>query len=189
MSGLLWFYSTTYKRQVLLGNFMVAFMVAFVPLLLLFFEMPLLLEKYNFYIKALPTNLKLMVVWILGYSLFAFLLTFIREIIKDMEDFEGDSAFGRNTIPIAWGSGVAKSIIYFLLFITLFFVALATYRLRWNSITVFYSILLIILPVILTGILIAKAKNKNNYHWASTIIKLIMLSGLLYNIVAYFRIF
>ncbi len=35
VNGLLWFYSTTYKRQFLLGNFIVALLAAFVPFLVL----------------------------------------------------------------------------------------------------------------------------------------------------------
>jgi 4-hydroxybenzoate polyprenyltransferase len=189
MSGLLWFYSTTYKRQVLLGNVMVALMVACVPLIMLFFELPLILDKYGYYIKTLPTTVGLMIVWIIGYALFAFLLTFIREIIKDLEDYEGDEAFGRNTIPIAWGPEYSKIIVYATLLITLFFIGLAIIKFWWSTIILIYGFLLIVAPILVTVILVYKANTKKSYHTISSLLKIIMLSGLMFNFVARFIIF
>lgn len=189
MSGLLWFYSTSYKRQVLLGNLMVAFMVASVPLLLLFFEFPLIYEKYKYYIKLLPTDIDLMIAWIIGYSVFAFLLTFLREIIKDLEDFEGDSAFGRNTIPIAWGPKTAKAIIYGTSGVILILLIFLLYKYRWSYLTLAYGLLLIFIPLIFANIMVYIANNKNHYHRSSGIIKLIMIAGLLFNMVARYTIF
>ena len=105
ISGLLWFYSTTYKRQVLLGNLVVAFLVACVPLLVLFYELPVIRHHdYTKLIKMYSGEIKYLVFWIAGYSVFAFILTLMREIVKDLEDYEGDFAFGRQTIPISWGA-------------------------------------------------------------------------------------
>jgi 4-hydroxybenzoate polyprenyltransferase len=189
MSGLLWFYSTTYKRQVLLGNIMVAFMVASVPLILLFFELPLINEKYHYYLKMIPNDVGLMIAWIIGYALFAFLLTFVREIIKDLEDFEGDAAFGRNTIPIAWGPALARVIIYCTLILSLFLLGIALFKFRWSLITLGYGIVLIVIPLIITGVLVFKADDKIGYHRASYSLKLIMFSGLIFNLVARYIIF
>lgn len=189
MSGLLWFYSTTYKSQVLIGNLMVALMVAAVPLIVLLFELPFVHKKYGIFIEMVPTDIGLMTAWILGYALFAFLLTLIREIVKDIEDFEGDAAFGRNTIPIAWGTSVAQSIVVFLLSATTIIIVAALYKFRWSTVTLIYGTLLIVLPVIYTGYLVLKAKHKNDYHRASQFLKIIMLSGLLFNLVARYKIF
>jgi 4-hydroxybenzoate polyprenyltransferase len=189
MSGLLWFYSTTYKRQVLLGNLIVAFMVAAVPLILLFYELPLINEKYRFFIKIIPTNIGLMIAWIIGYALFAFLLTFVREIIKDLEDFEGDAAFGRNTIPITWGPLTARRIIFVVLIIILFFLGIALLKFRWSIPTLGYGLILIFIPLIFTGVLVYFSDNKIKYHRASQVLKLIMIAGLLFNIIARYTIF
>lgn len=189
VSGLLWFYSTTYKRQVLIGNLLVALMVASVPLTILLFELPLILEKYQYYIDSVPDDVGLMVAWILGYSLFAFLLTLVREIIKDLEDFEGDAAFGRNTIPIAWGPVIAKQIIYFILLGSLFFLCVALYKYRWSTLTIIYGLILIVIPLLIVGYIIFKAGSKKEYHRASILVKLIMLTGLFFNVIAYYIIF
>jgi 4-hydroxybenzoate polyprenyltransferase len=189
VSGLLWFYSTTYKRQVLIGNLLVALMVASVPLTILLFELPLILEKYQYYIESMPDDVGLMAAWILGYSLFAFLLTLVREIIKDLEDFEGDAAFGRNTIPIAWGPVIARQIIYFILLVSLFFLCVALYKYRWSFFTTIYGLVLIVIPLIIVGYIIFKAGSKKEYHRASILVKLIMLTGLFFNVIAYYIIF
>ena len=42
------------------------------------------------------------------YAGFAFILTLIREAIKDMEDMEGDARYGSKTMPIAWGVPATK---------------------------------------------------------------------------------
>lgn len=183
VSGLLWFYSTSYKRQVLLGNLVVAILVACVPLILIVFELPLLIDKYSLYIKSMSDDLDILAIWFVGYSGFAFLLNFMREIVKDLEDFEGDFAFGRQTIPIAWGLRTAKIIVLVSAVITGLFLIMATVKLRWSMLTVLYSFVLLILPLVVFMFSIYKASTKKQYHNSSNILKIIMLSGLLYLVV------
>ncbi len=184
ISGVLWFYSTTYKKQVLLGNLVVAFLVACVPLVVLLYELPMLLKNFNNLIATNTYYIKLMAFWIGGYSLFAFLLTLIREIVKDLEDFEGDFAFGRQTIPIAWGQAIAKYIILFLSLISIILLAIIIYKIRWSLLTVGYCVFLIIIPLIVQMVVVYKAKEKKHYTSASLMLKLAMLSGLFYVVVA-----
>ncbi|MBN2523349.1 MAG: geranylgeranylglycerol-phosphate geranylgeranyltransferase, partial [Bacteroidales bacterium] len=107
----LWFYSTTYKRQVVIGNLIISMLVGFVPLMVLLFEFPLLVKRYELYILASGVNFSYLIFWVVSYTIFAFIVNLIREIIKDIEDFEGDYVFGRQTIPIAWGLQIAKWIV------------------------------------------------------------------------------
>jgi 4-hydroxybenzoate polyprenyltransferase len=189
ISGILWFYSTTYKRQVLLGNVMVALLVASVPLIILLFELPLLINKYRYYFFAEATDIDFLSAWIIGYAIFAFLLTLIREIIKDIEDFEGDSAFGRNTIPVAWGTLVSKRITISLIGITIVFMGIVLFKFKWSILTLLYAGFLIIMPLIYLFYNIIQAKSKSDYHFISIILKLIMLAGLFYTIVAAIWVF
>ena len=189
ISGLLWFYSTTYKRQVLLGNLMVAVMVAAVPLLILLYEVPLVIENYKFLLNSNSHLLKQLIGWINGYAFFAFLLTFIREIVKDIEDFEGDFAFGRQTIPIAWGAQTAKWIIYGLSGIALITVVAALAFVLNDAISIVYGIVLVVSPLVLFCYLIVKADTKTDYSRASLLLKVIMLAGLCYVLVAYFFVY
>jgi len=83
ITGVLWFYSTTYKRQFLIGNIIVATLTALVPLMVILFEIPLLNKEYGLLIREMYFDLKHIIFWVSAFALFAFLLTLIREIIKD----------------------------------------------------------------------------------------------------------
>jgi len=182
--GLLWFYSTTYKRQVLVGNLIISALVGIVPLMVLLFEVPLLIRKYEFYILVKGMNFDFLVVWICIYAGFAFLINLIREIIKDMEDFEGDYIFGRQTVPIVWGMNTARWIVAAVVGVTLIpLFYLLMFHLT-DRISFVYVVLFITMPLFLIGFGTFWANNKNQYHTLSTIIKLVMLAGLLYSPIA-----
>lgn len=189
VSGVLWFYSTTYKRQVILGNVIVALLVAMVPLIILLFELPLLLDKYHFYLVSEPSEINLLIAWVTGYSIFAFLLTLIREIVKDMEDFEGDFAFGRQTIPIAWGSKTAKRIVLAICLVTILLILIVLYKFKWSLLSIIYGSLAVAIPMIIQTLLIVRASEKKDYSQSSLLLKMIMLAGLVYTIIAAIWVF
>ncbi len=188
ISGLLWFYSTSFKRQLFIGNLVIAMLVAFVPLIILLFEFPLLIEEYHYYILAAKTNLGFMRSWLLGYAGFAFLITLIREIVKDMEDFEGDYVFGRQSIPIVLGNTAAKAIVLFLSCILLVAIYLVYWFFIHDIITLSYLSICITLPVLVVIVLLIKAKTQKIYHRLSLLLKGIMFSGLFYCLVVFFII-
>lgn len=189
ITGLLWFYSTTYKKQVLLGNMVVAFMVAAVPLMILLYELPLVIAHYRQLLTTDATAVKQIAFWIGGYATFAFLLTLVREIVKDLEDFEGDFAFGRQTIPIAWGPKTAIIIaqIISLIVVSLIITTLTLYL--KNTISVLFSSVLLIAPLLLCCVLLLRKQTKKNYRQVSNVLKLVMIAGLSYIIVAHYFIY
>ena len=185
VSGLLWYYSTTYKRQFLIGNLLVALLTAIVPLMSILYEMPLLNKEYKEILIANSANFNHIFFWVLGFSFFAFITTLTREIIKDTEDFEGDSVYGRNTVPIVLGIKWTKVIIISLLFFTIIALVFIYLKFLTGSLsTLLYGIVAVIIPVLIEIYLIIKADNKNDYRIASLILKFIMLAGILYSLVA-----
>ncbi len=184
VSGLLWYYSTSYKRQFLIGNLLVALLTGIVPLLPILYEMPLLNKTYKDILLANHTNFNHIFFWVLGFSFFAFITTLAREIIKDTEDFEGDSAYGRNTVPIVLGIKWTKTIIVSLLVIVLFVLVYLYFSYLESLSTLLYGLITLILPMFYLIYVIYKADDKNDYHFASTLLKFIMLAGILYSIVA-----
>src|SRR5664280_288880 len=100
VSGLLYFYSASYKRQFLIGNIIVALLTAMVPMLVVFYEWPALYKFYMLNAIRLP-DINIIIYWVGGFALFAFLTNLAREIIKDIEDFEGDIAYGLSLIHIS----------------------------------------------------------------------------------------
>lgn len=193
-AGLLWFYSTNYKRQFLIGNLIVSFLTAMVPLIVVIFEYPLLNKAYGEIMRNAGGSFIYIFYWVAGFSFFAFLTNFIREIIKDTEDFEGDSAYGMNTIPIMLGIRATKIIIVSLLLIfnIILFIFLYRYILYTGSgvdyLTAGYYFVLIALPSLMIIFLVWRARDKANYKKSSFLMKLIMLSGLLYSFVVYYSV-
>ena len=184
ITGILWFYSTTYKRQFLIGNVIVALLTALVPLMVILFEIPLLNNEYGLLMREMRTNFNFIIMWVGAFALYAFLLTMIREIIKDVEDFEGDSAYGRKTMPIVLGVLNSKIVIITLILTTLFSLLYVYFRFLNDNITLVYFIIFLIIPLIYLIYKIIIAENKNHYHRASNLAKLIMLFGIFYAVVA-----
>lgn len=193
-AGLLWFYSTNYKRQFLIGNLTVAFLTAMVPLIVVLFEIPMLNKEYGALMLQYNSSFNYIFIWVAGFSIFAFLTTLIREIIKDTEDFEGDAAYGMKTLPIVAGIPLTKGILALLITVTVFllifilvkFIMFSGAQTDYISLTYFAAFLVIPFFILLTLTLIAK--EKADYHRASVLIKLIMLFGVLYSAVVYYLI-
>lgn len=193
-AGLLWFYSTNYKRQFLIGNLIVAFLTAMVPMVVVLFEIPLLNRLYGNIMLQFDSNFNYMLFWVTGFSLFAFLTTLIREIIKDAEDFEGDAAYGMKTLPIVAGSLLTKLTVTFLIIVTVFLLVfvLVKYILfsagETDFISLIYFGVFLVMPLFILLTLTLIASGKKDYHRASVLIKLIMLFGVLYSGVVYYLV-
>ena len=193
-TGLLWFYSTTYKRQFLVGNITVAFLTALVPLMVILFELPLLNREYGKILLQYSADLNYIFMWVAGFSIFAFITTLIREIIKDTEDFEGDVAYGMRTIPIVLGVRTTKIIlaaliiasVVLLLYVLIGFIMFSGKKPDYISMIYFISFL--VLPFLILLTLILLARDKKDYHRASILIKIIMLLGVMYAAVVYYII-
>ena len=182
VSGLLYFYSASYKRQFLIGNLVVATLVGMVPLLVVIYEWPALYRYYSVNASSLP-DFNFIIYWIGGFSVFAFLTTLTREIIKDIEDFEGDIAYGRNTVPVVTGILAAKIISVSLVVITIVLLYLTWYFFINDSITLIYLSVAIILPLVYVIFKVVVSSNKKQLHNASSIMKVAMLTGILYSVV------
>jgi 4-hydroxybenzoate polyprenyltransferase len=182
VSGLLYFYSASYKRQFLIGNIMVAVLTAMVPMLVVIFEAPPLYQYYAINAAKIP-DLSIVFYWVGGFAIFAFLTTLTREIIKDIEDFEGDVAYGRNTVPVVVGILTSKIITICLVFITLLMLYLVWYFYLNDPVTFIYITLTIALPLVWVIFQIIVSKSRKQLHSASRIMKIVMLNGILYSVV------
>jgi 4-hydroxybenzoate polyprenyltransferase len=182
VSGLLYFYSASYKRQFLIGNIIVAMLTAMVPLLVIIYEWPFLYRYYAVNVTEFPA-LRFLFYWIGGFSLFAFLTTLAREIIKDIEDFEGDITYSRNTIPVILGIPASKVIVLSLIIIIIALLYMVWAFFLYDRITLSYLSLLVVLPLLYVIYQIIISKNKGQVRRASLIMKVVMLTGILYSLV------
>jgi 4-hydroxybenzoate polyprenyltransferase len=117
--ALLWFYSTSLKRQLLVGNLVIALLTGMVPLIAALFEKQYLVNYFTdpandfplYFLQRSVNSLQHEMHVALFVGLFAFLVSLLREIIKDTEDYEGDLAYGCKTLPITAGIARTKLII------------------------------------------------------------------------------
>jgi 4-hydroxybenzoate polyprenyltransferase len=182
--ALLWFYSTSLKRQFLIGNVVTSLLSALVVLLVLLFELPGVYSKvvqtYPSLIEQKAYSLEAILNIGLAYALFAFLISLLREMIKDTEDYEGDLAHGCRTVPIVLGiaptkwimAGTAASVMLMLGWIQLSMAKSSD----WTSFT--YILLLLQVPLAAVVWLTLKASGKKDWRRLSWLIKIVMLAGI-----------
>ena len=156
-SFLLWLYSNALKRLPFVGNFAVA----------------LLTGLSVFIVNLLFPPLHLLVI---VYALFAFFMTFLREIIKDIEDLKGDDTFGCKTLPIVWGVRKTKYFMYALLIVFSILVFVIHFWITALPMT-FFAWALFLPMVALTGWLV-RADTVRDFHQLSQFCKAIMLAGI-----------
>lgn len=181
VTGILYFYSTTYKRQFLIGNFIVAILTGLVPLMVVLFEIPELNRTYWDILVAKNINFMFVFYWVLAFSFFAFITNLMREIVKDAQDYEGDSAYGRNSLPVVLGMKTTKVVLNSLVLVTiglLWFVYISFIEI--NTITTVYFALFLTVPLIWVIYKTYKAKNPEDYRKTGILLKIIMLFGILY---------
>lgn len=166
----LWFYSTHFKRANLSGNLLISLLAALVLIMVPLYDIipnPSTDGQTTFYV-------------ICNYAIFAFLTTFIREVIKDFEDAHGDKQMGYTTFAIKHPQTAKKSIQTLSLILLLIIGTIAF--LQWNYSAYYaalYVVLLVELPLGYFYIKLLKAKTKEEFHHLSQIIKLIMVTGTL----------
>jgi len=170
----LFLYSVSLKRKLLIGNILISLLTAWVILVIPWCENKHLFGRQN----LLETDKILRISFL--YAGFAFIISLIREVVKDMEDTEGDKKQGCTTMPIVWGIPAARIFATgctILLIIVLLIVQVYLIQLRWWF-AIIYFILLVIIPLFHWISLLFKAHNPYDFHRLSTYIKLIMLAGI-----------
>jgi 4-hydroxybenzoate polyprenyltransferase len=177
---LLWVYSTTFKKKLLSGNIIISLLTAWTIIVLYFAVNTVYLNPFRQHPDVI-TAMNQVFKFAALYAGFAFIISLIREVVKDMEDMEGDARYGCKTMPIVWGIPAAK------VFVGVWMVVLAgavaiiiIYMLQkgwWIS--ALYCLGLVIIPLIAVLNGFYKAQNSSDYHTISSRIKWVMLAGIL----------
>ncbi|MFO7841586.1 MAG: geranylgeranylglycerol-phosphate geranylgeranyltransferase [Fidelibacterota bacterium] len=116
-----------------------------------------------------------------GYvpAIYCFMLSLIREIVKDLEDLDGDKANDSKTLPVSIGESstrvlVAVLILFFLPFLPLPYVA-GLYG-KWFF---FIGFIGVGIPLIIMMIQLFQLKRKINYYQIASVMKIVMFIGIL----------
>lgn len=180
---LLFIYSISLKKKLLSGNILISLLTAWTILVITWCEV-------NQLSRVQPSfDAERIIKWALVYGGFAFIISLIREVVKDMEDIEGDRRYGCRTMPIVWGLNVSKTFAAVWLVVLMAAIAiLMVYILRflftggaigwwWLSIT--YCVVLVLLPLAWILRKLIPAQSAADFHRLSSMIKLVMLTGIL----------
>ena len=163
------------------GNVVVALLTALTIVVLMLYEPAIHYYALQSYFISTSKGLLPNPVWVLGiYAYFAFMLTWMREIAKDMEDFKGDIQTGCKTMPIQWGIITSKVFTFFLIVITmglLLYTGLKLYKFHYYQL-IYYIIGFLLFPLSFLLFLIIKASTSKDFKTASLLLKFIMLSGI-----------
>jgi 4-hydroxybenzoate polyprenyltransferase len=175
---MLWFYSTTFKKKLLIGNIIISLLTGWVVLVLYVAEIDRFLYTTNNpdLSRAVSKIFKLAVL----YSGFAFIISLIREVIKDVEDMPGDEKYGCRTMPIVWGLNVSKVfiatwLVVLLAALLILQVYVLQYRWWWS---IGYAVVFIMTPLLLVFQKLFSAKTTADFHQLSNWIKLAMMTGI-----------
>jgi 4-hydroxybenzoate polyprenyltransferase len=177
---LLFGYSVTLKKKLLWGNILISALTAWVVMVCFLcyyrtFHCPScdgpFLDIYNQRFIRISFL----------YAGFAFVISLIREVVKDLEDIEGDKRYGCSTMPIAWGIPASKMFVAVWLIVLIGMISVVQFYVLqfgwyWSAV---YCILLIIFPLLWILRELYKARMPKDYHRVSTAIKLVMMAGLL----------
>lgn len=150
VSGILWFYSSTYKKYFIAGNVIVGLLAALIPVSAIVYEIPLLNMAYAGILLETDTNFLYMFNWVFAFSWFIFLNTLMYEMNKDIYTIEGDEENGNKTIPIQLGIPVARNIIVTLAVIAMISAGLFYYFEFSASLAILiYTVIAVLVPYIL----------------------------------------
>lgn len=176
---LLWFYSTHFKKQILVGNLLVALLVALTGYMVVSVEFAALDR-----VHAATGEPPLSWIWciVCAYSIFAFISNLGREMIKDMEDKEGDAQAGCHTLVIELGDTYSKTVITL---VEAVLIAGCTMALSAvpdcidATIPTAYFVAFIATPTVALCAMLWRGRTPRDYHRAATLSKVIMAAGML----------
>jgi 4-hydroxybenzoate polyprenyltransferase len=180
---LLWFYSANFKKKLLIGNIIIALLSAW-AILIIFFSKTSPHDMFGLEGRMYRRIFRAAFL----YAGFAFIITLIREAIKDIEDMPGDEKYGCRTMPVVWGVNATKvyaAVWLIVLIAVLIVVQVYILQFDWWW-PVVYSVVLIILPLLFIFYKLFKATTTAQFHQLSTWLKLVMLTGILSMFFFYF---
>ena len=176
IATLLYFYASSLKQLAVVGNIVVAALLAFSVIIIGIFD----IYPNTFDINQAQMSLAFSI--LMDYAKFAFIINLVREMIKDMEDYEGDNLQGIRTLPVVIGIDKTTKIAFALLLLP------GLYLLYYAKTNLFeydlfyglgYLLVLVIAPMLFCSVKIWTAKEKADFHFISILLKWIIFFGIL----------
>jgi 4-hydroxybenzoate polyprenyltransferase len=169
---LLYMYATSLKQVIILGNIIIALLLSLSILIIIVFMIFPAIQENNQKEMATVSSI------LIDYAIIAFIINFIREIIKDLEDIDGDYNQGIKTLPMVLGASRTIKLVLTLSIIPIiaiiFYIYINLFQLQYASI---YILLFVLGPLIYFTIKTGTAYNKKDYNHLSKVLKLVIFFG------------
>jgi 4-hydroxybenzoate polyprenyltransferase len=179
---LLWIYSTSLKKQLLIGNVVISLLTSWVILVLYFSEVRVMIWRLDPMLKLqYQERFAALFKYAMVYAGFAFIISLIREAVKDMEDIEGDRKYQAETLPIVWGIPATKMYVAVWTVVLIISVAIVqVYGLMkgWYLGSI-YTLVTVLVPLGFMVKALFQAHQSSEFHRLSQRIKQVMLAGIL----------
>ena len=168
---ILWIYNLKLKRIFFLANLIVAGLSAVFVTSIATLEIFL---KYNH--NDSINNIKTLIL----IATFAFILSLMNEIIKDLRTVEGDKKYKIRTLPTVWGLLKTKEFLKWLSIINAFIISfIAISKFKTNLTALSYAFIFIIGPLFLLNVWVYKAQQTIDYERISKLNKFIIFTGIM----------
>lgn len=174
-SSLLYFYATNLKQSLIIGNILTAFVLSMSVIIIGIFNLYPIINNNNIILMKILFSI------IFDYAIFTFIINFIREIIKDIEDIEGDREQDMQTIPIYFGISITLKLVFMLFIISILMIIYYIYYYLYENnlfYATFYVLMTILAPLLYAAIKTSFAKNKQDYSHLSWVLKWLLLFGI-----------
>ena len=184
---LLFFYSVSLKKKFLIGNIIISLLTAWVIMVITYCETNHLIDVFRTDSSLQADKLSRLTFL---YAGFAFIISLIREVIKDMEDVEGDRKYGCKTMPIVMGLNATKVFVAVWLTVLIATLVLVQFYVLqfgwWFWLSAVYCLTTIVIPLVQIFNLTIKAQTAEQFHKISSLVKVVMLMGILSMLFFYF---
>ncbi len=174
IAATLYFYAVNLKQSLLIGNILVALLLSFSILIVGIFDLLPVTDTANQPIMGMYFKI------VIDYAFFGFLLNFIREIVKDLEDYDGDANEGMQTLPIVLGISRTTKLVFVVSFLPIIAVLYYLNMYVFSNkliISTLYCLIFILAPLLYFTVKIWSAKTKSDFSQLSLLLKWIVFFG------------
>ncbi len=173
-SAILYLYNSQWQQTVLVGNILISLIVGLIPVGVGLYDLLPAITPENQQTQSVIFSI------LIDYSIFAFLINFLREIVKDQEDIDGDYNAGYKTLPISIGKKRTNKILFVIGLVPLGFLLYYIYTYLFeNTVAVLYALFLLVAPLLYFMINILNAEKQKEYGRLSIILKGVLFFGLI----------
>lgn len=173
-SAILYIYNSQFQQTVLIGNILVSIIVGLIPVGVGLYDLLPAITPQNQQTQSVIFSI------LIDYSIFAFLVNLLREIVKDQEDIDGDYNAGYKTLPIVLGKKRTNRILFIAVLLPLAFLIYYIYQYLFENVSaVVYTLFLLVAPLLFFLVNIWTAEKKSEYTRLSLILKFVLFFGLI----------